>query len=70
MPKRRTIPIEQGNVVLTVVKNGAKVYFCDDCCRDKTEEEVQEILQRTADELLPRLRAEHERRLRAGNATK
>ncbi|MBS6954897.1 MAG: hypothetical protein KH230_16900 [Enterocloster asparagiformis] len=70
MAKRRSIPVEPGNVVLTVVKNGAKVYFCDDCCRNKTEEEVQEILQRTADELLPKMQAEHERRLKAGKTSK
>ena len=64
MPKQKIDPLEPRHVVLTVIKNGGKVHFCDDYCRDKTEEEVQEILQRTADELLPRLRAEHERRLK------
>lgn len=56
--------VEKGNVVMELELNGGKVYFCDDCCRNMTKEDVDKILQRTADEMLPRLRAQYERNLR------
>ena len=56
--------VEKGNVVMEL-----KVYFCDDCCRDMTKEDVDKILRRTADEMLPRLRAQYERNLRKNAAS-
>ena len=61
--------VEKGNVVMELELNGGKVYFCDDCCRDMTKEVVDKILRRTADEMLPRLRAQYERNLRKNAAS-
>ncbi len=57
-------PMKKGNVVMTLTIEGGKVYICDDYCRDMTEEDVQKVLQRTADEILPYLQAQHERQLK------
>ncbi len=61
--------VEKGNVVMELELNGGKVYFCDDCCRNMTKEDVDKILQKTADEMLPRLRAQYERNLRKNAAS-
>ncbi len=50
-------PYELGNVVEVVKIGEGTVYICDDCCRDKTPEEVDEILKRIATNALRAIRA-------------
>lgn len=40
--------VETGNVVMDFYVDGAHVRICDDYCRNKTKEEVDEILKRIA----------------------
>lgn len=38
--------VKQGNVVKELIIGGASVRFCDDCCSNKTKEEVEAILEK------------------------
>lgn len=40
--------VETGNVVMDFYIEGTHVRICDDYCRDKTPEQVEEILRRIA----------------------
>ena len=38
--------VKQGNVVKELIIGSASVRFCDDCCRNKTKEEIEVILEK------------------------
>ena len=42
-------PVAVGNVVKSFTIGNTKVKICDDYCRDRTPEEVEQILARIAD---------------------
>ncbi len=50
-----------GKIVKTIKKGNTTYVFHDDYCRDKTPEEVKQILDRIAAIALPDLRAQHYR---------
>ena len=49
--------VETGNVVMDFYIEGTHVRICDDYCRDKTKEEVEEILKRIAENAIGPLTA-------------
>lgn len=49
--------LEKGHVVRDYYIGNTHVRICDDYCRDKTPEDVQEILDRIAARALPALQA-------------
>ena len=52
--------INEGNVVCDFKAGNTRIKICDNCCRDKTPEQVEAILQRAArkaQESLPALAA-------------
>ena len=58
MPGRKIEPPKPGHVVREFRIGNTVCRICDDCCRDKTGEEVDAILERIADRAYRRLYAQ------------
>ena len=54
--------IECGHVVKEFMLGDTKIQICDDYCRDKTQEEIDEILERIGDIYLRDLRQQEYRK--------
>lgn len=57
-----------GNVVKDFMLGETRIRICDDCCRDKTPEDVDKILKQIAKDVLPSLRAKHVKDLEKAKA--
>lgn len=59
-------PVPLGHVVREMTIGNTRIKICDDCCRDKTPEDVEKILRRVAQLALPALQAAYLAREKAG----